>query len=79
MLSKYAVLFNPYCFFLNSNSVHNPATPLPPYVWAPTVMLVGGGDGMGKLEATAAALAKTLSPEHQVRQRRCRLTDTHQL
>jgi len=33
---------------------------------APTVMLIGGGEGMGKLEATAEALAKTLSSSHQL-------------
>jgi 1,2-diacylglycerol 3-beta-galactosyltransferase len=33
---------------------------------ARTVMLVGGGEGMGKLEATAEALAATLEPEDQV-------------
>ena len=29
---------------------------------APTVMLIGGGEGMGKLEATAEALAETSGP-----------------
>jgi 1,2-diacylglycerol 3-beta-galactosyltransferase len=33
---------------------------------ASTVMLVGGGEGMGKLEATAEALAQTLSPDDQI-------------
>lgn len=33
---------------------------------APTVMLIGGGEGMGKLEATAEALAKTLSSSQQL-------------
>lgn len=33
---------------------------------ARTVMIVGGGEGMGKLEATAEALAKTLSPSDQI-------------
>lgn len=33
---------------------------------ASTVMLVGGGEGMGKLEATAEALSQTLSPGHQI-------------
>jgi len=33
---------------------------------APTVMLVGGGEGMGKLQETAEALAQTLRSTHQV-------------
>lgn len=35
-------------------------------VEAPTVMLVGGGEGMGKLKETAVALSQTLSSSHQV-------------
>lgn len=49
-----------------TESKHKLRSKLGLHLTAPTVMLVGGGDGMGKLEATAAALAKTLSPEHQV-------------
>jgi 1,2-diacylglycerol 3-beta-galactosyltransferase len=33
---------------------------------APTVMIVGGGEGMGKLEETAIALNETLGSDHQV-------------
>lgn len=33
---------------------------------ASTVMLIGGGEGMGKLEETAEALAQMLLPSHQI-------------
>ena len=44
---------------------------------ASTVMLVGGGEGMGKLEATAEALAQTCVTSHIFLSPFPALTHTH--